>query len=157
DGGRIGEHADDGVARLRQLRRGGGDRGASVLDRLQLVGGAVPGGDLVPDLDEPLRDSGAHLAYAGDPDLHASPSEVMSEPCYFIRSLILSSAARAHSSSKLPPGAPPTPIPPIGLPPAMIVTPPGVNVTLGRLPSDAVVLGFLLMRSKISLVEPSLR
>jgi hypothetical protein len=28
----------------------------------------------VPDLHEPLRDGGAHLAYAGDPDLHANSS-----------------------------------------------------------------------------------
>src|SRR5215510_9754634 len=75
----------------------------------------------------------------------------------FIRSLILARAARAHSSSKFPPGAPPTPIPPIGSLPAMMVTPPGVKVTLGRLPSDAVVLGFLLTRSKIALVESSFR
>ena len=48
-------------------------------------------------------------------------------------------------------------MPPIGLPAAMMVTPPGVKVTLGRLPSEAVVLGFLLSRSKIALVESSLR
>ncbi len=43
---------------------------------------------------------------------------------YFSRSWILASAARAHSSSKLPPGAPLTPMAPIAVPPAMIVTPP---------------------------------
>ena len=43
---------------------------------------------------------------------------------YFIRSLILASAARAHSSSNWPPGAPLTPIAPIAFPPAMMVTPP---------------------------------
>src|SRR5262249_59994947 len=74
----IREHADPGAAPLRRLRRGGGDRRAGVLDRLQLVGGAVPRRDLVPDLHEPLRDGGAHLAYAGDPDLHANSSAVVS-------------------------------------------------------------------------------
>ncbi|TMJ57232.1 MAG: hypothetical protein E6G90_03520 [Alphaproteobacteria bacterium] len=44
--------------------------------------------------------------------------------CYFMRSWILAMAARAHSSSKLPPGAPLTPIPPIAFPPLMMVTPP---------------------------------
>jgi hypothetical protein len=43
---------------------------------------------------------------------------------YFIRSWIFAMAARAHSSSKLPPGAPLTPIPPIAFPPTMMVTPP---------------------------------
>ena len=43
---------------------------------------------------------------------------------YFIRSAILASAARAHSSSIWPPGAPLTPIAPIAAPPAMMVTPP---------------------------------
>ncbi len=43
---------------------------------------------------------------------------------YFIRSLILARAARAHSSSNWPPGAPLTPIAPIAFPPAMMVTPP---------------------------------
>jgi len=43
---------------------------------------------------------------------------------YYIRSWILAMAARAHSSSNWPPGAPLTPIAPIAWPPAMIVTPP---------------------------------
>ena len=43
---------------------------------------------------------------------------------YFIRSWILAMAARAHSSSNWPPGAPLTPIAPMGVLPAMIVTPP---------------------------------
>jgi hypothetical protein len=76
---------------------------------------------------------------------------------YFILSLILAKAARAQSSSKFPPGAPPIPMPPIGSAPTKMVTPPGVKVIFGRLPSDAVVAGFLLMRSKIALVESSLR
>src|SRR3954466_10373668 len=48
----------------------------------------------------------------------ARPSPVRDR--YFIRSWILAIAARAHSSSKLPPGAPLTPIPAIVFPPAMI-------------------------------------
>src|SRR5437868_14591420 len=52
----------------------------------------------------------------------ARPSPVRDR--YFIRSWILAMAARAHSSSKLPPGAPLTPIPAIVFPPAMIATPP---------------------------------
>jgi len=43
---------------------------------------------------------------------------------YFIRSLILPRAARAHSSSNWPPGAPLTPIAPIVWPPAWTATAP---------------------------------
>ena len=45
------------------------------------------------------------------PDIHHPPEGV-------------ERAARAHSSSNWPPGAPLTPIPPMMLPPAMIATPP---------------------------------
>ena len=43
---------------------------------------------------------------------------------YFIRSAILARAARAHSSSNWPPGAPLTPIPPMMASPALMATPP---------------------------------
>ena len=45
-------------------------------------------------------------------------------PCYFNLSWTFASADSAHSSSKLPPGAPLTPIPPIAAPFALMVTPP---------------------------------
>ncbi len=43
---------------------------------------------------------------------------------YFIRSAILAIAARAHSSSNCPPGAPLTPIAPMMVSPALMATPP---------------------------------
>src|SRR5712691_465961 len=43
---------------------------------------------------------------------------------YFIRSLILARAVRAHSSSNWPPGAPLTPRPPMVVPPAMMAIAP---------------------------------
>src|SRR5207249_10255389 len=78
-------------------------------------------------------------------------------PAYFIRSWILAMAARAHSSSNWPPGAPLTPIAPIAFPPAMIVTPPTAYVTLGSGVCGTVVAGFLAIRSATAFVLSSLR
>src|SRR2546422_7529410 len=74
---------------------------------------------------------------------------------YFIPSWILARAARAHSSSNWPPGAPLTPIAPIAAPPTMIVTPPTAYVTLGRGVCGTVVAGFLLIRSATAFVLSS--
>jgi hypothetical protein len=64
---------------------------------------------------------------------------------------------RAQSSSIWPPGAPLTPIPPIGLPPAMMVTPPTAYVTLGRGVCGTVVAALLAIRSATAFVLSSLR
>ena len=56
--------------------------------------------------------------------LRADTSTARRSCNYFIRSRILARAARAHSSSNWPPGAPLTPIAPIAIPLAMMVTPP---------------------------------
>src|SRR2546425_5553004 len=66
-------------------------------------------------------------------------------------------AARAHSSSNWPPGAPLTPIAPTGFPPAMTVTPPTAYVTLGSGVCGTVVAGFLAIRSATAFVLSSLR
>src|SRR5262249_62372740 len=58
--------------------------------------------------------------------------ELLRHDLYFTRSLILAKAVRAHSSSNCPPGAPLTPIPPIAVSPALIVTPPTAWVTRRR-------------------------
>ena len=76
---------------------------------------------------------------------------------YFIRSWILARAARAHSSSKLPPGAPLTPNPAIAVPPAMTVTPPTAYVTFGSCVCGTVLAGALPIRSATAFVLSSLR
>src|SRR5260221_13831685 len=63
------------------------------------------------DLDPPSRSS-AHDGWS------------RADGRYFIRSLILARAPRAHSSSNWPPGAPLTPRPPMVLPPAMMAIAP---------------------------------
>src|SRR5262245_58940411 len=76
---------------------------------------------------------------------------------YFIRSWILAMAARAHSSSNWPPGAPLTPMAPTACPPAMMVTPPTAYVKLGSGVCGTVVGGLLAIRSATALVLSSLR
>jgi hypothetical protein len=80
-------------------------------------------------LNEGLRHSGTHGQRGGSclGAVRAARRGCVSggaAACYFIRSLIFASAARAHSSSSWPPGAPLTPIAPIAAPLAMMVTPP---------------------------------
>jgi len=74
---------------------------------------------------------GALLPLSGQTALPELAQHLPFDPClqapggfYFMRSWILAIAARAHSSSKFPPGAPLTPIPPIAFPPIMMVMPP---------------------------------
>src|SRR5712672_269758 len=169
---RIGETGDDGLDRARERGRARRSLGAGVDERLRLAGRPIPYRHLMADLDQPGRHCGPHPAEAGNADMHELYSSSSSWPgiavrrtamrghdefYHFIRSAIFFNAASAQSWSKLPPGAPPTPMPPIGSLPAKIVTPPGVNVMLGRLPSEVVVLGFLETRSNSSLVLFSLR
>ena len=72
--------------------------GAGIGERLGLFGRAIPHGQRVADLHQPRADVRAHVADAGDADVHSTllptPPTTAS---YFIRSLILSSAATAQS------------------------------------------------------------
>src|SRR6266700_3440984 len=73
-----------------------------------------------------LEDRGGFLFADSDPPrrLSAHCRWSRADARYFIRSLILASAVRAHSSSNWPPGAPLTPSAPIVWPPAWTATAP---------------------------------
>src|SRR5439155_11168884 len=95
-----------------------------------------------------LEDRGSFLFSDLDPPFtRAHGGCVHASARYFIRSLILARAPRAHSSSNWPPGAPLTPSAPIAAPPAMMVTPPTAEVTVGRGVCGAVLGGFFGIRS----------
>ena len=71
---------------------------------------------------------------------------------HFIRSLIFSSAALAHTTSFSPPGAPLTPIAPITSSPALIATPPALSSRWGTL-ANALDTGPVFERSTSSAVS----
>ena len=77
-----------------------------------------------PVQKEPLPNDGLRRGKAPAAGMLTAGNCSQANLGYFIRSRILARAARAHSSSNWPPGAPLTPIAPIAVPPAMMVTPP---------------------------------
>src|SRR5947208_1988737 len=67
--------------------------------RLQFVGGAVPHRQLVPNLDQPLRDGRAHFADPGDSDLHRDVFSLWPSPTLQQRAATIRDYARARKSA----------------------------------------------------------